>query len=340
MTGSNGSASPDPAPDHGGVVLVSPSWIGDAILSLPALQAFHARNPTRPIHVLAKPRVASLWAMSPAVSGTILLKEGAVGVRAAAAELRAGGFSTAWILPNSWRSALVPWLGRVPERIGFSGHHRGWLLTRVVKDPVPGERRHQSVEMAELLSPADANSLPPPALVISSGTLDRLRDSLEDCPSPRVVLIPGAARGPSKRWPPERFAEAGRILARERGGSVLVCGAPGERELCAEVARQAGGQSWAGRTTLEEWAALLRLSDLVLCNDSGGMHLAAAVGAAGVAIFGVTDPEVTGPLGRKMRILQADGAGPVSRSVGRDSAPARKALDSIPIERVLEVARD
>lgn len=109
--------------------------------------------------------------------------------------------------------------------------------------------------------------------------------------------------------------------------------------LCEEVARAAGGCCWAGRTSLLEWAALLRLSQFVLCNDSGGMHLAAALGTPGIAVFGRTDPAVTGPLGGRIRVLRPEGNSPASRSIRRDDRLARHALESIPLDRVVSEAQ-
>lgn len=332
MTGSAGSASLE----SGRAVVVSPSWVGDALMALPAVRALRARKPGLELAVLAKPGVAPLWGLCRAVSQVIPLEPGLRGSRAAARRLKSEAFRAAWILPNSWRSAWIPWLAGVPVRVGFPGHFRRAFLTETVPpfpDPV-----HQSREVARILGVE-------PGALSGGGGLDlpvplreRMAGELSAARPPRIVLIPGAARGPSKRWPPERFAEAGRRLAAEWGGSVLVCGGGNERELCEAVARAAGGTSWAGRTSLEEWAALLSLSHFVLCNDSGGMHLAAALGTPGVAIFGKTDPAVTGPAGGRIRVLRA-GDGPVSRTIGRDDRAARLALESLPVERVLAEAR-
>lgn len=340
MTGSRASASPDAPAGRRRALLVSPSWIGDAILSLPAAQAFRAGNPDLDLWILTKPGTSAIWRMSPAAAGLISLEPGFLGIRKAVRGVRSGGFETAWILPLSWRSALVPFLAGIPERIGRRGHGRAWLLSRALPDPVPAARRHQSVETADVLCPGRSGPLPVPDVRVPPETRARMSADLSGWPAPRIALMPGAARGPSKRWPEERFAEAGRILAETRRGSVWVTGSPGERGLCERVARMAGGVSWAGRTTAIEWAALLSLSDLAVCNDSGGMHLAAALGVPGVALFGATDPEITGPVSGRFRVLRPEIPVHPSRSVRRDDPAARGALESIRVARVVEAALD
>jgi heptosyltransferase-2 len=332
MTGLSGSASLE----SGRAVVVSPSWVGDAMMAFPAVQALRARRPGLELSVLAKPRVAPLWGMCRAVSQVLLLEPGLCGSLNAARQLKAAGFRAAWILPNSWRTAWIPWLAGVPVRTGFAGHYRRAFLTEIVP-PFSGPV-HQSMEMARLLGVESGASPGGAGLDIPAPVRERIAEQLSGFRLPRIVLIPGAARGPSKRWPPDRFAEAGRRLAAEWGGSVLVCGGGNERDLCETVARAAGGCSWAGRTSLEEWAALLSLSQFVLCNDSGGMHLATALGTPGVAIFGKTDPAVTGPMGGRIRVLRAH-AGPANRAIRRDDREARLALEALSVERVLSEAR-
>jgi heptosyltransferase-2 len=326
-------------PEAGRAILISPSWIGDALLAFPAVQALRRERPGWSVTVLAKPRVAPLWLLSRSVSQVLLQEPGLHGTRSAARRLKEEAFHTAWILPNSWRSAWIPWLASVPIRIGFAGHFRRGLLTDVRPRPVGAAPVHQSVEAARILGVDSGEPLGPAEVTIPEPILERIGRELSSFSTPRIILIPGAARGPSKRWPADRFAEAGRRLAAAWGGSVHVCGGAGELGLCEEVARAAGGCCWAGRTSLLEWAALLRLSQFVLCNDSGGMHLAAALGTPGIAVFGRTDPAVTGPLGGRIRVLRPEGNSPASRSIRRDDRLARHALESIPLDRVVSEAQ-
>jgi heptosyltransferase-2 len=162
--------------------------------------------------------------------------------------------------------------------------------------------------------------------------------AFQPAPRPLVGLIPGAARGPSKRWPAEHFAEIGKRLAEDRGASLLIFGAPSEFELCGSVAKRVGtrAQNYAGKTSLPEWAALLKSCDLVVCNDSGGMHLASALGTPVVAVYGMTDPAKTGPLGANARVIQDEGAR--ARDIAQDSAEAEKRLAALAPARVYDAA--
>jgi heptosyltransferase-2 len=154
-----------------------------------------------------------------------------------------------------------------------------------------------------------------------------------------VALLPGAARGPSKRWPAEAFAQVGRELGRRAGGGVLVLGGPGEEDLGRAVAEAAGPRAvnLCGRLSLGESVAVLARCALAVTNDSGGMHLAAAAGIRVVAVFGLTDPQRTGPLGDGHRIIRPEGVRG-ARDIGPDSAAAREALAGIRPERVTEAA--
>jgi heptosyltransferase-2 len=157
---------------------------------------------------------------------------------------------------------------------------------------------------------------------------------------PLIGVMPGAARGPAKRWSAERFAEAARRLRAELGGSVVVMGGAGDAEACAAVVAGVGDGvlNLAGVTTLGEWAALLAECRLVLCNDSGGMHLAAALGVPVVAVFGITDPIRTGPLGTRCRVVQHSMQH--DRAVPRESAAARAALAAVTVDEVVAAAQE
>ena len=169
--------------------------------------------------------------------------------------------------------------------------------------------------------------------------IDGTEDDSQASTRPFVGVLPGAARGPSKRWPPDRFASVAARLAEENGCRVLVLGTRAERDLCEGMAHAAGpaAVSLAGETSLRDVACLLSLCRVVLCNDSGGMHLAAAAGTRVVAVFGMTDPETTGPLGSGHALVLAEGV-ERSRDIARNSGEAVRALQSIPTHRVYEAA--
>lgn len=318
---------------------VGVNWIGDTVMSFPAVQAWRRAHPDAHLSVLVKKNLAPLWELHSACDNILTFEDSNAGTFAAGKSLRSGRFERAVILPNSFRSALVPFLARIPERIGTPGQLRSLLLTKkVTPDSVPG-CGHQAGEYFGLLGLAIPAQIEPPRLKISDGARERAMSRLENLPRPLVGLIPGAARGPSKRWPAEHFAEVGRRLASERGCGIALFGGGEDAELCGQICGKLGADALnlAGKTSLKEWVALLSCCDLVVCNDSGGMHLAAAVGTPLVAIYGLTDPAKTGPLGGRCMIVR-DETVAASRDIARDSGAARKSLVAISPLRVFEIA--
>jgi heptosyltransferase-2 len=317
------------------VLVVSPGWIGDIIMALPALQLFREQHPRVEVAMLAKPGLLPLWELYAVPQRRLAV----MGTWSTTLNILRGGFSAAYVLPNSVRSALLPWLAAVPERTGLAGHWRSALLTQVVTPPVAGARQHQAWEYAAVLAP-DAQTLPAPRLELPAAARDAAARTLAAQARPLIGVMPGAARGPAKRWPAERFAEAAKTLRAQLGGSVVIMGGAGEAEACAGVAAGvgAGAVNLAGATALPEWAALLAQCAVVLCNDSGGMHLAAAVGAPVVAVFGITDPARTGPLGARCRVLQRSAQR--DRAVPRASAAAVEALAAITAADVVAAAQE
>jgi heptosyltransferase-2 len=317
------------------VLVVSPGWIGDAIMALPALQLFHAQHPGAVLTVLAKPGLLPLWELHAAPQRRCAV----TGTWPTVAEIMRGGYSAAYLLPNSARSAWLPWLAAVPERTGLAGHWRRALLTRVATPPADAARQHQAWEYAAILAP-EAAALPAPELALPAAARAAAVRILAGLPRPLLGVMPGAARGPAKRWPAARFAEAAKNLRDRHGGGVVIMGGAGDAEACAAVAGGvgAGALNLAGTTGLPEWAALLAECALVLANDSGGMHLAAAVGTAVVAIFGVTDPARTGPLGARCRVVQRSAQR--GRAVPRESAAAGAALAAVTTADVVAAAEE
>lgn len=317
------------------------NWIGDTIMSLPALQEFRRRHPQTELTLLVKAPLVPLWRMSPVPAHIVVLETGLRGTWRTARALRAGGFDGAWVLPHSFRAALVPWLAGIPRRTGLPGHARDFLLTRVVLPTACADRRHQAYEYSDLLLAGESPPAPlsAPELRVPAAAQDEARRRLAGLPAPRIGLMPGAARGPAKEWPAAHFAELAQRLARDPGAGLVILGSARERAAAALIAQQAGGRALdlAGATTLPEWAALLQACDLVVANDSGGMHLAAAVGTQVVALFGMTDPAVTGPLGRRCRVLQISTER--ARAIRRDSAAARASLAAIIPETVAQIVR-
>ncbi len=319
------------------VLIVGLNWVGDSIMSMPALQRLRRTHADAKITMLVKKSVAPLWELHAAPHDRIMLSEGFTGTLETVRRVASRGFDVAYILPNSWRSALIPLLARVPCRIGMPGHLRSWMLTDVVRLDEEIQQKHQAYEYVMLMAPEHIGSpLDSPQLWIPEEVTKKAAAHLDGLSISAVGFVPGAARGPAKRWPTEHFIELGRRLAREEGYCVVLFGSAREVDLCGHIADAIGpsARNLAGRTSLQEWAALLRKCAAVVANDSGGMHLAAAVGTPLVAIYGITDPAKTGPLGESCRIIQHSDTR--SRDVARHSKEAREKLAAIRPDEVFD----
>jgi len=321
------------------VLVCGLNWIGDGIMSMPALECFRRLHPGCHLTMLVKSRVAPLWQRHPAADELLILSECTRGFLTQARSLSDLGFDCAYVLPNSFRSALIPFVGRVPVRIGFRGHSRRFLLTEVRSPRGGAGREHQAYEYLDLLVPGYDAELPPPRLPVAAEDAARVRDLVGEIPRPWLGIVPGAARGPAKQWPWEQFAGVAARWTADGGGTVIL-GTEAEGSTCAGIAAAAGaaGRSLAGSLSLRQWVAALSLCDVVVGNDSGGVHAAAATGVPVVAIFGLTDPEKTRPLGAPCRVVQNSEIR--ARDVPRNSELARKCLASISAERVYQAAAE
>jgi heptosyltransferase-2 len=301
------------------ILIRATNWVGDAVMSLPAIRAIRDRFPTSEIAVLARPWVADLYARE----GFRLIPytaergwRGFAGQWHAARALSAERFDCAVLLQNAFEAALVARLAGIPKRIGYKRDARGWLLTDAICVPNPGEiPPHQRFYYLEMLRRSGWLDRLPDASEIRLAGLDEARRSgkeLFDAAGYNgnvVGVSPGAAYGPAKRWLPERFADAANRLAREYDASVAVFGSRDEAPLCDCVVADLQGRgavvrSFAGRTSLREFIDMASACRVFLTNDSGAMHIASAVGIPTVAVFGSTDHIATGPTGDLARIVR------------------------------------
>lgn len=332
---------------EGGILAVSPNWLGDVVMALPAVQAAEARARAdgRSFAVLTRPAFAPVWRMALAEGSGIVAAGKNDPVMPLARKLREGGFAEAYVVPHSFRAARAPFLARIPRRIGLPGHFlRDWMMTEIRRPKGNGGGReaagHQAWEILDLFGVEPAGGrIPAPRLEVPGEVLEAVRGRIGEAARPWIAFVPGAARGPSKQWPTDHWQALLRKVEGRTAGTVLLLGTPGEAELCGRVAGAAadGGRvrDLSGKTTLEEMAAALALADAACCNDSGGMHLAAALGTALVAFFGITDPDKTGPLGAgKIRILQHSERR--TRDIPRDCPEAVAALRAISPEEAWE----
>lgn len=328
------------------LLVIGPNWLGDAVMALPALQFWRRRRPPDDrLGVLSKPSLATFWSMHRDVDAVHVLAPGFRGTLGAVREIRAAGYDAVWILPNSFRSAFIARCGGIPSRHGAPGHWRRGLLNAPSPRPDKSDSPHQAWEYAAIFDIAPrVRELPPPELILDPAETEAVRQEFGLKASRRwIALLPGAARGPAKRWPAEYFAAAARLIAQALPGTGFVlCGTAAESPLCASVAREIGVEpvrDVSGRTDLPGLAAVFGQCAAVLCNDSGGMHLAAAVDVPVVAVFGLTDPATTGPLGLRKRILRPEGVRG-RRDIPRSSETAERALRSISPETVRDALLD
>jgi len=283
-------------------------------MSLPALRALRQRFPQARISILAKPWVADLYRREPFCDDLIPYAARTMGDKwAAARALRPLQFDTAILLQNAFEAAAIASLAGIPERIGYARDGRGFLLTRAIPVPKPGEiPRHESFYYLEMLRRAgildalpqnDAIRLEGAPAARSAG-LDRFRQlGLGDTV---IGVSPGAAYGTAKRWLPERFAESANRVASELGAAVAIFGSKDERALCESVAASITTRvkNFAGETSLAEFIDLAAACRVYLTNDSGAMHIASALGVPTVAVFGSTDDQTTGPTGPLARVVR------------------------------------
>lgn len=285
--------------EYSNILVRATNWVGDAVMSLPALRAIRERFPKARIAVLAKPWVADLYRREKFADEVIEYRGSRWEV---ARGLRRRKFDCAILLQNAFEAALIAWLARIPSRVGYNRDGRRLLLTRAITVPEPGEiPRHERFYYLELLRRAGIlETLPASdAIHLEGGGRNQTRNI--------VGVSPGAAYGTAKQWLPERFAEAAARVATARGAEVALFGSAGERALCERVATLLDGHkvtNYAGQTTLSEFIDLASQCEVFLTNDSGAMHIASALGVPTVTIFGATDEVTTGPTGPLARVVR------------------------------------
>ncbi|MBV9303459.1 MAG: lipopolysaccharide heptosyltransferase II [Acidobacteriaceae bacterium] len=303
------------------ILVRAPNWVGDAVMSVPALHALRERFRQARISILARPWVGSLYAHEPFCDELICYDapRGWRGFRQKwiiASDLRKRSFDCAVLFQNALEAAALTWLARIPIRIGYTRDARALLLTHGVRVPKPGAiPRHQRFSYLELLKRAglidtySSESAIHLSSAFAAGQRGRAHFREQGLTQPIIGVSPGAAYGGAKRWLPERFAEAAAHVARERSAAVAVFGSKDESGICDFVCQRIQDvgircMNFAGRTTLEEFIELAAACEVYLTNDSGPMHIASALGVPTVAIFGATDETATGPIGSHTRVVR------------------------------------
>jgi len=286
-------------------LVVAPQWIGDAVMSQPLLAVLAAHG--EQVTVAALPWVAPVYrAMADEVRAVIELpfQHGRLdwsARRRVARDMR-GRFDVAYVLPNSIKSALLPWLARIPRRIGYAGEGRWGLLNWRLPNPPP---RPPMVAFYRALAQTGNGPSVQPVMRLNPATIERAAADAGLEPGHYWVFAPGAEYGPAKRWPIEHYAELARRLQRRDAGPIVLLGSAKEAALVDEIAARAPAacRVLAGRTTLDAAIALIAGARGMVSNDSGLMHVAAAFGIPQAAVFGSTSPEHTPPLNSRARVV-------------------------------------
>lgn len=284
------------------IVVRAPNWLGDVILSLPAVRDLRRAYPASRLHVVARPSVAALYEAVPEIDAVLEVKD-------ARAEIRAmgRGFDLAVLLTNSVGTALCATVGGVPERWGYGTEGRGLLLTRSAPVPASARGRSQVHYYRKMLAAMGVptsdgldTSLIPPAAWTQAGR------SLLGSAEPFIGIAPGAAKGSAKQWPPDRFAEAADRLSAEMGALVVLLGSAKDAAAADEVSRamKSPALNLCGRTDLRAFAGVVSGLHALVANDSGAMHLGAALGIPTVGVFGPTNPDETHPVGRRATFVR------------------------------------
>jgi heptosyltransferase-2 len=294
------------------ILIRGPNWVGDAVLAIPAMKAVRDHFPRTEITLLVRPWVSGLFTSATFVD-KVWSEEKPSGLADWArimSEIRNREFDLALLFPNSFESALMMFLSRVPNRIGYATDGRRWMLTNSIV-PAPPATQHQVqyyLDLVKLLSATTDR----PSIEIQATDEERIaaRKLLNSegiaKESSFLVLNPGAAYGSAKRWYEDRFAQVADSLAVELGLQVALIGSPAERPIAEQIRDQMKRTPavLTGKTSLETLIGVLAEASLMITNDSGPMHIAAALGTPTVAVFGSTDDRVTGPYGPHTRIVK------------------------------------
>jgi heptosyltransferase II len=280
------------------ILIRSSNWLGDAVMSVPAVRAIKDGRPDVHVTIAAPDKIAPMWKLIAEVDAIIPLSESSI--LPVVRQLRQQKpFDVAVLFPNSLRVALESWLSGIPRRVGYRGHCRSWLVNQIVREPrKPGPPEHHSLRFLRIARECGAETsnieVPNPnqSSTIKHQTL--------------IGLCPGAEYGPAKRWLPERFAEAAAKITAQSSAQWILFGTKNDAAIGDQIAAAIGDHcvNRIGQTTLDQLIDELRQCRLLLTNDTGTMHLAALLGVPVVAVFGSTEPRLTGPLGNGHTILR------------------------------------
>jgi heptosyltransferase-2 len=330
------------------VLVRSTNWVGDALMTEPALDALSKNFPAASLTVLARPWVAAVFRHHPAVNELLEYDpagpdRGPGGFLRTARKIRASRFDLAVLFQYAFGAGLMVWLAGVPERLGHATDGRRLLLTRPVALRPEDRQRHVVDLYLELLRRAGLEAGRSDPVFYLGAEAERVAEEKLAgrglAGSFLLGLAPGAAFGSAKRWSAERFAAAADRILEKTGGAALIFGGDSEAVVSRAVREGMKAPAWdlAGGTSLTEAGALIQRCGLFLTNDSGLMHVAGAVGTPLVAVFGSTDAATTGPAASRARVVQSpvDCAPCLKR---RCPLPSHRCMDLVTPDMVVEAA--
>jgi len=303
------------------ILIIAPNWIGDAVTTQPLLSNLKTLYPDSKIDVLASNWVAPIYRACSEVHEVIEAKFEHRKLqwnlrKQLAKEITSKNYQACFILPNSFKSALIPWLANIPFRIGYRGEFRFGLINLALDNPSKINRPpmvEHYLALSELLKDDEPFQLIQlvPKLNVSNSAKQSVENKLQSANisgDSIYVMCPGAEYGPTKRWPTEHFATlAQKLISENPSVQIVLLGSKSDHVLGQEITSQTKQNNhvhnWCGNTSLDEAIALIGMSKAVISNDSGLMHIAAALKTPQVAIFGSSDPAHTPPLSDRAQVI-------------------------------------
>jgi heptosyltransferase-2 len=331
------------------ILIRSTNWVGDAILTTPAIRAIRKNFPHSEITILAKPWVAPVFEGNPHVDRIMIYDannrhKGWLGRLRLIRDIRKKKFDLAILLQNAFEAAIIAFVSRIPIRLGYDTDGRGLFLTHSVHRTHNAKFKdiHETDYYLGMLTPfgltPDGSELTLKISKPNHKSADKLLTGYGIGKSDQIVGIsPGATYGSAKRWLPERYAALADKIQEQYGAHILIFGAPGEKQIGEKVTQLMKGVAinLCGRTTLGEGIALINRCNLFITNDSGLMHVAAALDIPLVAVFGPTNPHTTGPIGTKSKIVRIPV--PCSPCLQPECATDHRCMKEISVDMVFDV---
>lgn len=332
------------------ILIRSANWVGDAIMSTPVLRAIRKNFPSAHIGILAKPWVSPLYENNPDIDEILIYDasgkhKGISGKLRLSNDLKAFRFDLAILLQNAFEAALLAFLAKIPNRMGYAADGRSALLTHRIHRPHNYKQIHQIDYYLGILEGSGLKTFGREQTLVISETERKNAEAVlnfhkADNKSRLIGINPGAAYGTAKRWFPDRYAELCKRIEQQMDAKFIVFGGPGEESLGEYICNQVGKNciNFCGKTNLRQAFALIERCHLFVTNDSGLMHAAAALKIPQIAIFGSTNHTTTSPAGDKSVIIRVPTS--CSPCLKPDCPTDHRCMTAVTVDTVYETFRD